>query len=124
VGALVFILLMSALKEPTRQKFNAILVAGAGAAYLNGGLGLWELVYVAVATVVAYQGLRSYRFIALAWWMHAGWDAVHHLYATPIWPWSPTSSAGCAVLDSLIAVWFFLGAPGSLWSARGARLQS
>jgi len=116
LAALVFICVMGLVSEPARQRFNAILVAGAGAAYLNGGLGPWEIAYVVAATLVAYKGLSSYRYIAVAWWMHACWDVVHHLYATPIWPWSPTSSAGCGIFDSLIAVWFFMGAPA--WLAR------
>jgi Family of unknown function (DUF6010) len=111
VPAVVFILLMSLLPEPARQKFNAIFVAGAGAAYLNGGLGVWEFVYLALATVVAYRGLRSYRYIALAWLMHTCWDTVHHLYGNPILSFAPTSSLGCAICDALMAVWFYVGAP-------------
>lgn len=118
LAGLVFCLLMSLVPEPVRQRFNAILVAGAGAAYLNGGLGPWELLYLIAATPIAYQGLNSYRYIACAWWMHAGWDVVHHLYATPIWPWSPTSSAGCAIFDTVIAWWFFAGAPAPRLSRR------
>jgi hypothetical protein len=110
-GALVFIAVMSAVPEPARQRFNAILVAGAGAAYLNGGLGGWEFVYIGIATLIAYQGLSCCRYIGLAWFFHAGWDAIHHLYASPIWPWMPTSSAGCAVFDIVIGCWFFMNAP-------------
>jgi hypothetical protein len=110
-GALVFIALMSVVPEPTRQRFNAIFVAGAGVAYLNGGLGGWEFVYIAIATLIAYQGLSRYRYTGLAWFFHAGWDAIHHLYASPIWPWMPTSSAGCAVFDTVIGCWFFINAP-------------
>jgi hypothetical protein len=43
--------------------------------------------------------------------MHAAWDAVHHFYDNPIWPFMPTSSSGCIIFDSLIALWFVLGAP-------------
>lgn len=114
IGACVFIALMSLLPEPTRQQFNAILVAGAGAAYFNAGLDGWEYVYTVIATVVAFFGLRSYRFIALAWIMHTSWDMVHHLYGTPIWPWLPMSSVGCAVFDAVIALWFFFGAGSML----------
>lgn len=110
IGALIFIILMSRLTEPNRQQFNAILVAGAGAAYFNAGLGSWEYAYTVVATIVAYLGLYNYRFIALAWIMHTCWDMVHHLFATPIWPWMPLSSLGCAIFDAVIAVWFFYGA--------------
>jgi hypothetical protein len=110
-GAVGFMLMMSLVREPTRQTFNAILVAGAGGVYLSGGLGPWELLYPVVATPFAYFGLRSYRFIGIAWLMHSGWDVVHHLWANPIWPFMPTSSFGCMIFDALIALWFLAGAP-------------
>lgn len=109
--AAVLVLLASLLREPARQRFMAIFVAGAGAAYLNGGLGLWEFGFTALATVCAYRGLQSYAFIAIAWLLHVGWDILHHLYGSPIVFFQPTSSAGCAITDTLIAIWFFLGAP-------------
>ena len=111
LGAAVFVLVMSLVREPARRQFNAIFVAGAGAAYLNGGLGLWEFPFIAVATAVAYLGLRSHRFIGAAWLLHAAWDVVHHLWGNAIWPWQPLSSFGCAVLDTLLALWFLAGAP-------------
>jgi hypothetical protein len=90
-------------------------VAGASGVYLSGGLGLWELLDAAVAGgVVAYLGLRSHRFIGLAWLMHAGWDLVHHFYGSAIWPFMPTSSFGCMIFDALIAMWFLAGAPSVL----------
>ncbi len=46
---IVFVLVMSLVKEPARRNFNAIFVAGASGVYLSGGLGLWELAYVAAA---------------------------------------------------------------------------
>jgi hypothetical protein len=114
-GAAVFILIMSFVKEPARRNYNAIFVAGASGVYLNGGLGLWELLYTAVAGgVVAYLGLRSHRFIGIAWLMHSGWDLLHHFYGRAIWPFMPTSSFGCMVFDALIAVWFLAGAPSIL----------
>jgi Family of unknown function (DUF6010) len=110
----VLVLLGSFVREPARQRFMAIFVAGAGAAYLNGGLGLWEFAFTSLATGCAYRGLQSYTFIAIAWLLHAGWDMLHHLYGAPIVFFSPTSSAGCAITDSLIAIWFFFGAPSVL----------
>jgi Family of unknown function (DUF6010) len=124
VGAVVFVLAMSLVREPARQRFNAIFVAGAGSAYLNGGLGLWEFPFIAVATAAAYLGLRSYRYIGIAWLLHTAWDVVHHLYGQPIWPWQPLSSFGCAVLDALIALWFLAGAPSVYAWARGARAEA
>jgi len=112
VAAVVFVLIMSAVKEPARRDYNAIVVAGAGGVYLSGGFGVWEVVYAALATgVVAYLGLRSYRFIGIAWLMHSGWDLLHHLYGNPIWPFMPTSSFGCMMFDAIIALWFLAAAP-------------
>jgi Family of unknown function (DUF6010) len=114
VGAIVFVVIMSFVKEPARRNYNAIFVAGASGVYLSGGLGLWELLYTAVAGgVVAYLGLRSHRFIGLAWLMHAGWDLVHHFYGNAIWPFMPSSSFGCMIFDTLIAIWFLAGAPSA-----------
>jgi len=113
-GAVVFIVIMASVREPARRNLNAVVVAGAGGVYMSGGFGLWELLYAAVAVTVAYAGLRSYRAIGLAWLMHAGWDLLHHLYGNAIWPFMPTSSFGCMLLDSVIALWFLAGAPTAL----------
>jgi len=110
-GAALFVLVMSRVKEPARQRLNAIIVAGAGGVYLSGGFGAWELLYPVLVTPVAYLGLRSYRCIALAWLTHSAWDVVHHLWGNPIWPFMPTSSFGCMIFDALIALWFLAGAP-------------
>jgi hypothetical protein len=112
--AVVYIALTSLLYEPSRRHFNAIMVAGAGAAYLGGGLGVWEVAFTALATYVAYQGLRSYSFIGIAWLLHTGWDVLHHLYGNPIIPFLPTSSVGCAICDPVIAAWCFMGGPSLL----------
>ena len=110
-SAFLFLLIMSFVSEPTRLRFNAIFAAGAVGVYLNGGFGIWELLYPALATPVVYRGLRSYRYIGLAWLMHAAWDLPHHLWGNPIWPFMRTSSFGCVIFDALIAVWFLAGAP-------------
>ena len=65
VVATLFIVATSTFKEPQRRHFNAIMIAGA--AYLNGGLGLWEFAFTAVLTYCAYKGLNSYGFIGLGW---------------------------------------------------------
>lgn len=111
IVAIVWILLVSLMKEPNRRSFMAILVAGAGAAYFNGGFGLWEVAFGVVMTFHAYQGLWSYRFIGIAWLLHTGWDVLHHLYGNPILPFDATSSLGCAICDPVIAAWCFAGAP-------------
>jgi len=104
--------------DSTRHKISAIAVAGAAAAYLGGGLGAWEIVYMLLASFVAYRSLDSYRFVALAWAMHVVWDIVHHIYGNPIWPFRPASSAGCAITDSILVIWYLMGAPPLL--RRGA----
>jgi hypothetical protein len=111
IGAAVFVVVMSLVKEPSRHTLNAILVAGASGVYLSGGFGPWELLYPAIVTPVVYLGLRSYRFIGVAWLMHSCWDIVHHLWGNPIWPFMPTSSFGCMMFDAVIAFWFLAGAP-------------
>jgi hypothetical protein len=120
VAALAFAAGMSLLKEPTRRTFNAILAAGAAGVYLSGGFGPWELLYLPAAGAIAFLGLRSHRYIGLAWLMHAAWDVVHHLYGNPIWPFMPTSSFGCLIFDTLIAIWFLAGAPSLIARAASA----
>jgi hypothetical protein len=111
VGAVIFVSSMSIVPEPTRQKLNAILVAGSCGVYISGGFGVSELLYPILATPIVYCGLRSYRYIGVAWLMHAAWDLPHYLWGRPIWPFMPTSSLGCMIFDSLIAVWFLAGVP-------------
>ena len=111
VVALVYISLCSLFEEPNRRNFNAIMIAGAGAAYLNGGFGVWEFAFLTVVTYCAFRGLQSYNFIGVGWLLHTGWDVLHHLYGNPIVPFAADSSFGCAVCDPVIALWCFAGAP-------------
>jgi uncharacterized protein DUF6010 len=87
------------------------MIGGAGAAYLSGGFGVWEFVFTAIVTFCAFKGLQSYRYIGIGWLLHTGWDVMHHFYGNPIVPFAPLSSAGCAITDLLIAIWFFAAAP-------------
>jgi hypothetical protein len=73
VIAIVYIMLSSLIPEPSRRNFNAIMIAGAGAAYLNGGFGPWEFVFTAIVTFCAYKGLSSCRFIGIGWLFHTAW---------------------------------------------------
>src|SRR5262245_25550826 len=122
VGGVVFVLVMSLLKEPTRRNFNAIFVAGAMGAYISGGLGLWELAFAGAGSFIAFRGLGSHRFIGIAWLMHSAWDLVHHFFGSPIWPFMETSSFGCCIFDAAIAVWFLAGAPSVLERLRAIEL--
>ena len=109
---LVYVALASLLPEPARQRVNALMLAGAGAAYISGGgLGLWELAFTTVVTVCAYRGSTNYTWLGVGWLLHTVWDVVHHLRGTPIIPELAHSSFGCAICDPVIAVWLFLGAP-------------
>lgn len=119
IGGLLFVLVMSLLKEPTRRSFNAIFVAGAMGAYIAGGLGLWELPFALAGSIVAFRGLRDPRFIGVAWLMHSVWDLVHHFFGNPIWPFMETSSFGCCISDAVIASWFLAGAPSWVERLRG-----
>jgi len=124
IGAGVFVLVMSLVREPARRTFNAVLIAGASGVYMSGGFGVWELVYPVIVTPVVYLGLSSYRFIGLAWLMHAAWDLPHHFWGHPIWPFMPTSSFGCVIFDSLVAIWFLAGAPSLVALRPGVQAES
>ena len=116
VVGLVSIALASLFPEPTRQKVNAVVLAGAGAVYISGGsLGLGELAFTAVVTVCAFRGLTDYRWLGVGWLLHTAWDVVHHVRGAPIIPELAHSSYGCAICDPVIAIWLFLGAP-SVWT--------
>src|SRR5262245_38920477 len=120
VIGLVYVGLSSLLAEPGRRRFNALMIAGAGGAYLSGGaLSPWELVFAAVLVFVAYQDLKSGPFIGIGWLLHTAWDVVHHLKGQPILPFFHDSSFGCALCDPVIALWAF-GGGRSPWPARRA----
>lgn len=118
IGAIVvaslYISVFSLVKEENRTRINAIVLAGAGAAYLSSGLGPWEFAFCTVISVVAYKGLTRNYMIGIGWILHTCWDIIHHLYADAIVPMDPTSSFGCAICDPIMAMWFFMGAP-NIW---------
>jgi hypothetical protein len=125
VIAIFFIVLCSLIKGPARKNFMAILLAGAGSAYLSGGgFGRWEMVFCSQMAICAYNGLQSYRFIGIGWLLHTGWDILHHLYGNPLLPFDPTSSLGCAICDPVIAAWCFAGAPSLFELIRGKRVRN
>ncbi len=121
---LAYVAVCSLAPEPARQKINAVMVAGAGAAYLSSGaLGMAEVAFTAVVTSCAYLGLSNYVWLGVGWLLHTGWDIVHHLKGAPIIPELAHSSFGCAICDPVIALWLFLGAP-SVWAGIGRRSAS
>jgi hypothetical protein len=117
-----YVLLNSLIREPQRRRFNAIMVAGAGAAYLSGGgFGPWEFAFTAVATYCAYRGLESWTFIGIAWLLHTAWDVAHHVSGNPIIPFAEHSSLGCAICDPVIAAWCLVGGPSAGDALRSPR---
>src|SRR5262249_58192308 len=84
VVALVAIALASLLREPKRQRLMAVVLGGAGGAYLNAGVGLWEVPFAIAVLFCAYRGLQSYTFIGVGWLLHTGWDFLHHLSGRPM----------------------------------------
>jgi hypothetical protein len=121
---LAYIAVCSLAPEPARQKINAVMVAGAGAAYLSSGaMGMAEVAFTAVVTCCAYLGLSHYVWLGVGWLLHTGWDIVHHLKGAPIIPELAHSSFGCSICDPVIALWLFLGAP-SVWAGLGRRSGS
>lgn len=107
---LAYVVLSSLIPEPHRQRVNALMIAGAGAAYLSGGgLGPWEIAFCVLMTLVAFRGLDSWTFIGIGWLLHTAWDIVHHFKGHPILPFVAHSSLGCAICDPVIAIWCFTG---------------
>ncbi|MCK2215465.1 DUF6010 family protein [Actinomadura sp. ATCC 31491] len=99
VIGIVAVCLLSLIPEPHRRRFNAVLVAGAGAAYLSGGgLGPAELALPAVMTYVAYRGLDSWAWIGAGWLLHTAWTSCTTSKAAPSCrsPSTPPSAAPCA----------------------------
>jgi hypothetical protein len=106
----VYVCVFSLIREPHRRRVNALMVAGAGAAYLSGGgLGIWEFAFTAVLVFLAYRGLESWTFIGIGWLLHTAWDVVHHVRGEPIVPFAEHSSLGCAICDPVIAIWCLTG---------------
>ena len=111
LAGLVFIAIMSRIRDAVRLPLNAAFVIGASGVYMSGGFGLWEVVYAMLAgPVLGYFALRSYYAIGIGWLCHATWDILHHLYGHPIWPFMPSSSFGCLIFDTVIGAWFLCGA--------------
>ncbi|MCO5998894.1 DUF6010 family protein [Actinoallomurus rhizosphaericola] len=107
---IVYALLMSVIRGPHRRTVNALMIAGAGAAYLSGGgMGGFEFAFTALLVYVAFRGLNSWGWIGVGWLLHTAWDVVHHLKGHPIVPFEHGSSMGCAICDPVIALWCFAG---------------
>ncbi|WP_216216728.1 DUF6010 family protein [Amycolatopsis aidingensis] len=119
---ILYVVLNSLIRVPHRRRFNAIMVAGAGAAYLSGGgFGAWEFVFTAAVTYCAYRGLESWTFVGIAWLLHTGWDLLQHLDGNPIIPFAEHSSLGCAICDPVIAAWCLTGGRSIRELVRGPR---
>ena len=111
IPVLFIILPFSFVSEPYRQRINALILACAGGAYLNGGFGWLEGVFAIVMVICAYQALGNYRLLTIGWLLHTGWDTLHHLTGNPMILLMPSSSFECAISDTILAVWYFYQAP-------------
>ena len=112
--AAIYITIFSFVKEPYRQQINALIIAGAGGVYWSGGLGFYEFPLGVIMIFLAYKGMKDYRYLALGWAVHTVYDLLHHYYGNPIIPMAPTSSAGCAICDPILAIWLYFNAPSVL----------
>ena len=119
-GAILFATLVGALKEPVRQNAMAIMVGMAGGLFATPPHAELGFVVGSLIAVCAYFGLRSYKFIAIGWMLHAAWDTFRYSQGAGLVGQPPHASLGCAVFDPMIAVWFFLGAPSPWRPARRA----
>lgn len=111
IVSLLWIALAALAREPARQRIQAVIVAVAAGAYMNGGFGSWELAFSVLVAVCAYFGLSEYRWLALGWALHTCWDTAHHIAGRPMITWLPDSSFNCAVTDLVLAAWFLAKAP-------------
>ena len=109
--AAIYITIFSFVKEPYRQRINALIIAGAGGVYWSSGLGFYEFPLGVIMIFLAYKGMKDYRYLAFGWIVHTVYDLLHHYYGNPIIPMAPTSSAGCAICDPILAVWLYFNAP-------------
>lgn len=109
--ALIFISVFSFIPEPNKQKWSALLIAGAGSLYWMGTLEAWEMVFGTIMLFLAFKGLSDYRFVGLGWLLHTIWDFLHHANGQSLIFFDSTASLGCAICDPVIAVWYFCGAP-------------
>jgi hypothetical protein len=121
-----FIAACSLIREPARRQLSALLIAGAGAVYISGGgFGPWEFAFAVPMTWLAFRGLSDYRYVGVGWLCHVAWDIIHQLYGNPIIPFDPASSAGCAICDTVLALWYFRSAPAiQTWFRINARVQA
>jgi len=109
--AAIYMTVFSFVKEPLRQKINALIIAGAGGVYWSSGLGFYEFPLGIIMIFLAYKGLKNYKYLALGWIVHTIYDLLHHYYGNPIIPMAPSSSAGCAICDPILAIWLYFNAP-------------
>lgn len=116
----IAVLLFGALPHPWRARVSSAVAAFAGGVYLTGPLGLAEVPLALCVLVFAILGQADIRALGVAWCLHAAVDVAHDLLAPPVLPAFPTFSVGCAVIDPLLAVWYFAGAPSLLdrWRRR------
>ncbi len=59
---------------------------------------------------VVFMELLKYNFIGIGRFLHTCWDILQHFYGNHIVLFSDSSSAGCAICDIILVIWFFYNA--------------
>ena len=98
----------------TRLNLASLMLALCGGCYVNGPFGKLESIGGLFFYLCAYLGLYNPFWIGLGWLVHGIVDAFHHYADYPMVHWLWFSSIGCAVMDPVLAAYFFFGAPSQI----------
>lgn len=109
--SLIFVFLISIIREPYRQRLMAIMLALAGGVYMNNAYQLMPGIFALVMACFSFLGLNNYKFIGIGWLLHSAYDWVHYSNGFPMINDVPGSAFGCAIFDIGIAIYFFFNAP-------------
>ena len=112
--SLIFVFLISIIREPYRQRSMAIMLALAGGVYINNAYQLMPEIFALVIAIFSLLGLKNYKFIGIGWLLHSAYDWIHYTNGFPMINHAPGSAFGCAIFDIGIAVYFFFNAPNLL----------
>lgn len=113
-AAALFILLAGLIREPFRQRAMVIVLAYAAGVFLNDPFAPYGLIVSLLVALLAGLGLTNYRWIALDWVIHSAWDTCLHMEGHGVAGLDPMTSFACAVVDPIIALWLWFGAPSVL----------
>ncbi len=98
-----------------RLNFASLMLAFCGGCYVNGPFGKIETVAGSLFFLCAFIGLYNPLWIGFGWLLHGISDTFHHYADYPLVHWVWFSSLGCAIIDPMLAIYFFMGAPTSIF---------